>query len=151
MTVTADHIAALRAALAGDAGAFGRIDRESGLGDGQEFPVLVAMAFIAAVRRRPPASGSPVRQRFQPATGTAQDFIRPNGPGSRPAQPFPHPQGNVAPPAPQISGPSPRREDETTYARYALRRRRAPDQCDSAVSRISVLDAAGSSAASASI
>jgi hypothetical protein len=84
------------------------------------------------------------------ATGPTQDFIRPNGPGSRPAQPFPHPQGDVAPPAPQISGPSPR-EDETTYACYALRSRRAPDQCDSAVSSISVLDATGSSAASASI
>jgi ribulose-5-phosphate 4-epimerase/fuculose-1-phosphate aldolase len=44
-----------------------------------------------------------------------------------------------------------RRKDETTYASYALRSRRAPDQCDSAVSSISVLDAAGSSAASASI
>ena len=52
MTVTPDHLAALRAALAGDAGAFDRINRESGLGDGQGFPVLVAMAFVAAVRSR---------------------------------------------------------------------------------------------------
>ncbi len=64
--------------------------------------------------------------------------------------PFPS-SGNVTPPAPQISGPSPRRKDETTYASYPLRSSRAPDQCDSAVSSISVLDAAGSSAASASI
>jgi len=58
MTVTANHIAALRAALAGDADAFGRIDRQTRLGDGQEFPVLVAMAFIAAVRRRFPGGWS---------------------------------------------------------------------------------------------
>jgi hypothetical protein len=54
VTVTADHVAALRAALAGDAGAFDRLDREHGLGDGEEFPVLLATAFIAAVRRRFP-------------------------------------------------------------------------------------------------
>lgn len=58
MTVTADQVAALRAALAGDSGAFDRIDREAGLGDGQEFPVLVAMAFIAAVRHQFPRGSS---------------------------------------------------------------------------------------------
>ena len=58
MTVTASHVAALRAALAGDGGAFDRIDREAGLGDGLEFPVLMAMAFIAAVRRQFPSAWS---------------------------------------------------------------------------------------------
>src|ERR1022692_891661 len=84
----------------------------------------------------------------------AQPWIQlvPNGPGfSSPRNPFPILRGNVAPPAPQISGPLPRRADETAYASYALRRRWAPDQCDCAVSSISVLDATGSSAASASI
>ncbi len=41
--------------------------------------------------------------------------------------------------------------DKATCASYAVACRRAPDQCDSAVSSMSALDAAGSSDASASI
>lgn len=37
-------------ALAGDASSFDRIDREIGLGDGPQFPALLAAAVIVAAR-----------------------------------------------------------------------------------------------------
>ena len=58
MTITADHVAALRAALAGDAAGFERLAGQSDLAHGQELSGLMAMAFIAAARRRFPAGWS---------------------------------------------------------------------------------------------
>jgi hypothetical protein len=55
VTIAAGHVAALRAALAGDAAGFDWLAGQSGSAHGQEFPGLMAMAFIAAVRRRFPA------------------------------------------------------------------------------------------------
>ena len=48
MTISRHHVAALHAALTGDADAFDRIDRDIGLGDGRDFPALLTTAFIAA-------------------------------------------------------------------------------------------------------
>jgi hypothetical protein len=50
--VTDAQVSALRAALVGDSGTFDRLGGESGLEYGEEFPVLMAMAFINAARRR---------------------------------------------------------------------------------------------------
>jgi hypothetical protein len=52
MTVTPGHVMALRAALSGDVAAFEHMERRADLGHGQEFPALMAAAFIAAVRFR---------------------------------------------------------------------------------------------------
>jgi hypothetical protein len=52
MTISRHHVAALHAALTGDADAFDRIDREIGLGDGRDFPALLTTAFIAASHLR---------------------------------------------------------------------------------------------------
>jgi hypothetical protein len=54
VTITAGHIAALRAALAGDGSAFERLADQSGSAYSQDLPYLMAMAFVAAVRRRFP-------------------------------------------------------------------------------------------------
>ena len=43
-----------RAALSGDAAAFEHMEHQAGLGYSQEFPALMATAFIAAVRSRFP-------------------------------------------------------------------------------------------------
>jgi hypothetical protein len=58
VTITAGHVAALRAALAADAAGFERLAGQSGSAHGEEFPGLMAMAFIAAVRHRFPAGWS---------------------------------------------------------------------------------------------
>lgn len=58
MTITAGHVAALRAALAGDAAGFERLAGQSDFADGQELPGLMAMTFVAAARRRFPAGWS---------------------------------------------------------------------------------------------
>ena len=52
MTISRYHVAALHAALTGDADAFDRIDREIGLGDDRDFPALLTTAFIAASHLR---------------------------------------------------------------------------------------------------
>lgn len=52
MTISRHHVAALHAALTGDADAFDRIDREIGLGDGRDFPALLTTAFITASHLR---------------------------------------------------------------------------------------------------
>lgn len=64
MTITPVQVAALRAALAGEEEAFDRLSAGAGVADGQELPVLVAAAFVAAAQRRfPPGwSGSDVVQ-----------------------------------------------------------------------------------------
>jgi hypothetical protein len=58
VTITAGYVAALRAALAGDAAGFERLAGQSGLAHGQELPGLMAMTFVAAARRRFPAGWS---------------------------------------------------------------------------------------------
>lgn len=58
MTISRHHVAALRAALIGDADAFDRIDYELGLGDGRDFPALLTAAFIAACHLRFPSGWS---------------------------------------------------------------------------------------------
>jgi hypothetical protein len=58
VTITAGHVAALRAALAGDAAGFEWLAGQSGSAHGEEFPGLMTMAFVAAVRRRFPAGWS---------------------------------------------------------------------------------------------
>jgi hypothetical protein len=58
MTITPVQVAALRAALAGDEEAFERLSSEPGVADGQEFPALVAAAFVAAAQRRFPPGWS---------------------------------------------------------------------------------------------
>jgi hypothetical protein len=58
MTVTPDHVTALRAALNGDAGAFEHMEHRADLGHSQEFPALMAAAFNAAVRSRFPGEWS---------------------------------------------------------------------------------------------
>jgi hypothetical protein len=50
MTISRHHVAALQAALAGDADSFDRMDGELGLSEGREFPALLSMAFIIAAR-----------------------------------------------------------------------------------------------------
>jgi hypothetical protein len=52
MRVSRHHVAALQAALAGDADSFDRMDHELGLSEGREFPALLSMAFIIAARLR---------------------------------------------------------------------------------------------------
>jgi hypothetical protein len=54
VTITAGHVAALRAALAGDRFAFEQMAGQSGSAYSQDLPYLMAMAFVAAVRRRFP-------------------------------------------------------------------------------------------------
>jgi hypothetical protein len=54
VTITADHVAALRAALAGDGFAFERLAEQSGSAYSRDLPYLMAMAFAAVVRRRFP-------------------------------------------------------------------------------------------------
>lgn len=54
MTVRGDQIAALRAALTGDISTFERLGGTSGQNHGEEFPILVATAFIIAAQRRFP-------------------------------------------------------------------------------------------------
>jgi hypothetical protein len=51
MTVTDDQVSALRAVVTGDAAALDRLGGESRHNYGEEFPVLMAVAFIAAARR----------------------------------------------------------------------------------------------------
>ena len=58
MTVTPDHVTALRAALSGDAAFFEYMEHRADLGHGQEFPALMAAAFAAAVRSRFPGEWS---------------------------------------------------------------------------------------------
>jgi hypothetical protein len=58
MTVTPDHVTALRAALSGDAGAFEHMERQADLGHSQEFPAPMAAAFTVAVRSRFPGEWS---------------------------------------------------------------------------------------------
>jgi hypothetical protein len=58
VTVTSDHVMALRAALGGDAAFFEYMERRADLGRGQEFPALMAAAFAAAVRSRFPGEWS---------------------------------------------------------------------------------------------
>jgi len=58
MTIAPVQVAALRAALAGDEGDFERLSAGPGVADGQEFPILVATAFAAAVQRRFPPGWS---------------------------------------------------------------------------------------------
>jgi hypothetical protein len=58
MTVTSDHVTALRAALNGDAAFFEYMERRADLGHGQEFPALMAAAFTVAVRSRFPGEWS---------------------------------------------------------------------------------------------
>jgi hypothetical protein len=58
VTVTPDHVTALRAALSGDAAFFEYMEHRAGLGHGQEFPALMAAAFAAAVRSRFPGEWS---------------------------------------------------------------------------------------------
>ena len=52
MTVTPDHVTALRAALSGDAAFFEYMEHRTDLGHSQEFPALMAAAFTVAVRSR---------------------------------------------------------------------------------------------------
>jgi hypothetical protein len=52
MTVSRHHVAALQAALAGDAGSFDRLDHGLDLSEGREFPTLLSTAFIIAARLR---------------------------------------------------------------------------------------------------
>ena len=52
MRVSRHHVAALQAALAGDADSFDRMDQELGLSEGREFPALLSMAFVIAARLR---------------------------------------------------------------------------------------------------
>jgi hypothetical protein len=58
VTVTPDHVTALRAALSGDAAFFEYMEHRADLGHGQEFPALMAAAFAAAVRSRFPGKWS---------------------------------------------------------------------------------------------
>jgi len=55
VTISASCVAALRAALVGDAAGFEWLAGQPGLAQGEEFPGLMAMAFVAAARRRFPA------------------------------------------------------------------------------------------------
>jgi hypothetical protein len=57
MTVTSVHVAALRAALAGDGESFERLSASLGAED-QELPVLMATAFVAAAQWRFPLGWS---------------------------------------------------------------------------------------------
>jgi len=52
MAVSRHHVAALQAALAGDADSFDRLDHELGLSEGREFATLLATAFVIAARLR---------------------------------------------------------------------------------------------------
>lgn len=58
MTVSLAQVTALRAALVGDEEVFERLIASPGAADGQEFPTLVATAFVAAARRRFPPGWS---------------------------------------------------------------------------------------------
>jgi hypothetical protein len=58
VTVTPDHVTALRAALSDDAAGFEHMERQADLGHSQEFPALMAAAFTAAIRSRFPGEWS---------------------------------------------------------------------------------------------
>jgi hypothetical protein len=58
MTVTPDHVTALRAALSDDAALFEFMEGRADADQGREFPALMAAAFIIAVRSRFPGEWS---------------------------------------------------------------------------------------------